>query len=347
MKSVILLLFLLSVVYSLPIFSTSSASVPQLSSSVATSPSTIAFISSKIISTKATQQLPTLKEQYTTSLADVPDSKEEEQQQELSAKQEVEEEEEKCPANTDYNIPVERFAQLVSTHWQFDHLDSIKSNTYKIISEQFQQHIEISISKKEEEDQQQHQQQQKAFSTLNKNRKGSAVIMDMMMMDLEILHAQIFGAIQAHTEGSLHIAWDRLSDKLGQPAFEQFIKSVTLQHCPPVQDTLISSQCLKENATEISLELDQYINLNLNQIFSALEKDILPNLLNTISKDLQDVLTYFNRLFLLQDNQHLNLQVKEYSSDLATELSSLLEENTQIDVHLTDFFENYACLSRA
>jgi hypothetical protein len=334
MKLIFLLSLLLSSVYSLPIFPSSSVG--------ATSPSTIALISSSIISASAKAQ----------NTAILLQQEEETKQENVDTSSIVEEtqpppeEEETCPTNSEYGIPVERFAQLVSTHWQFDHLDSIKSNTYKIISQEFQEHIQISIDKKGEEEvvqqQQQQQQQQKTFSAKRKTNS-----MDMNMMDLEILHAQIFGAIQAHTEGSLHIAWDKLSDKLGQPAFEQFIKSVVLKHCTlEEEESLISSTCLKTKATEISLELDEYINLNLNNIFIALEKDILPNLLSTISKDLQDVLAYFNRLFLLQDNQHLYLQVKSYKSDLSAKLAALLEE-MEVDVHLTDFFENYACLSRA
>ncbi|KAI7894643.1 uncharacterized protein EV154DRAFT_498435 [Mucor mucedo] len=250
----------------------------------------------------------------------------------------------KCP-QSEYGIPVERFAQLVSTHWQFDHLESIKSGTYKIISEQFQEHIQIGIepTKESEPVLQQQNQRQKSFNTIS----GSSWD---MMMDLEILHAQIFGAIQAHTEGSLHIAWDRLSDKLGQPAFGQFIRNVALNYCTFDQEQgLLSSTCLKEKASTLSMELDEYINLNLNAVFTALENDILPNLLSNTSKDLSDVLAYFNRLFLMKDNQHLYLQVAPFTgqSDLKLKLLPLLNTSVLNDDHLTDFFESYACLSRA
>lgn len=249
----------------------------------------------------------------------------------------------KCP-QSEYGIPVERFAQLVSTHWQFDHLESIKSGTYKIISEQFQEHIQIGIEPTKESPPAIQNQRQKSFNTIS----GSSWD---MMMDLEILHAQIFGAIQAHTEGSLHIAWDRLSDKLGQPAFGQFIRNVALNYCTlDKEQGLLSSTCLKEKASTLSLELDEYINLNLNAVFTALENDILPNLLSNTSKDLSDVLAYFNRLFLLKDNQHLYLQVAPWSteqSDLKSKLLPLLNTSVLNDDHLTDFFESYACLSRA
>ncbi|CAO3636434.1 unnamed protein product [Mucor fragilis] len=247
-----------------------------------------------------------------------------------------------CP-DTDFLIPVERFAQLVSTHWQFDHLDSIKSGTYKTISEQFQKHISVSIQHKrgKEADQQQ---------TMNSNRqKTFRLISSWEMMDLEILHAQIFGAIQAHTEGSLHLAWDRLADKLGQPAFEAYIRSTASRHCGQ-QDMLLSSTCLKQSAAQLSLELDDYIQQNLVQVFNALDSDVLPQLLANTSKDLTDVLAYFNRLFSLGDDQQLELEVTPWTQQtdsLKSKLLPLLDKSTLSDDHLFDFFSDYACLSRA
>ncbi|KAL9551286.1 hypothetical protein MBANPS3_004333 [Mucor bainieri] len=229
-----------------------------------------------------------------------------------------------CP-ETDFLIPVERFAQLLSTHWQFDHLDSIKSGTYKTISEQFQKHISVSIQQKKGKSADQQQ-------TMNSNRqKTFRIISSWEMMDLEILHAQIFGAIQAHTEGSLHLAWDRLADKLGQPAFEAYIRSTA-------------------SAAQLSLELDGYIQQNLIQVFNALDSDVLPQLLANTSKDLTDVLAYFNRLFSLGDNQQLELEVTPWTQQtdsLKSKLLPLLEKSTLNDDHLFDFFSDYACLSRA
>ncbi|GAA5809054.1 hypothetical protein MFLAVUS_002457 [Mucor flavus] len=226
----------------------------------------------------------------------------------------------------------------------------MKSGTYKIISQLFQEHIKISIeaTNKDKDNNNNapfiNNQRQKSFNTVRSSSWDA-------MMDLEILHAQIFGAIQAHTEGSLHIAWDRLSDKLGQPAFEMYIRMIALKHCTlDKEEGYLSSTCLKEKASSLSLELDEYIHINLNAVFMALEKDILPNLLANTSKDLSDVLAYFNRLFLLKDNQHLYLQVTPWSteqSDLKSKLLPLLERSVLNDDHLTDFFESYACLSRA
>ncbi|KAI8047581.1 uncharacterized protein B0P05DRAFT_565681 [Gilbertella persicaria] len=251
-----------------------------------------------------------------------------------------------CP-DTDFSIPVERFAQLVSTHWQFDHLDSIKSGTYRIISEEFQKHIRISI----EEIKNPSEEQQQRASNIRQKSFGMMAASAWDMMDLEILHAQIFGAIQAHTEGSLHIAWDRLADKLGQPAFDSFIRDASLRHCSSEDgDGLLSSNCLKDNASQLSRELDDYIYQNLMQFFTALDQDVLPKMLANTSKDLSDVLNYFNRLFSSGDRQQLYLHVTPWMQEvdyLKSKLLPLLDKSTLIDDHLFEFFSSYACLSRA
>lgn len=324
----LLFLFNIFIVHALPIFPSSSSA-------------SFSIISSTILSTTLSKE----QQPHTTIAQLILEEEDEDEEEEDYTPIETitkQEDDDKCPT-TEYGIPVERFAQLVSTHWHFDHLDSIKSGTYKVISEQFQEHIQISIEpiSKEEDIDPSYNTRQRTFTSMSNNKWD-------MMMDLEILHAQIFGAIQAHTEGSLHIAWDQLSDKLGQPAFEQFIRSVALNHCTlDKEQNLLSSTCLKEKASAISLELDDYIHINLNRVFLALENNILPNLLSNTSKDLKGVLDYFNRLFLLKDHQRLLLQVSPWSSehsDLQSKLQPLLEKS--VDEHLGAFFEDYACLSR-
>ncbi|KAI8973198.1 hypothetical protein BDF20DRAFT_880976 [Mycotypha africana] len=200
-------------------------------------------------------------------------------------------------------------------------------------------------------------------------------------MDLEILHAQIFGAVQAHTEGSLHLAWDRLADTLGQPALESYIRGIISRHClnstitspalaksintnanrgnGSVNENMVLSSCLKSKAAQISAELDGYVRDNLIQIFTILDEDILPQLLANTSKDLTDVLDYFNRLFF-NNNEHqytLRLEVtpwthhsqtkEEENHILKLKLIPLFDHSLSNDDHLSEFFSNYACLSSA
>lgn len=250
----------------------------------------------------------------------------------------VEEEAPQCPT-TNYDIPVERFAQLISTHLQFDHLDSILTSTYRTISNEFQKHIQVTIE----------DSPQPSTNTELRRQHSFKRISSWDVMDLELLQAQIFGAIQAHTEGNLPVAWDRLADKLGRQALESFVRNTTLSFCksPDTEEQLLSSVCLQEKADEISDIFDNYVSKHLDAILTELDQNVLPDLLTRTSKDLSDVLNYFNKLFSSNNNQHLYLKVipwEEGKTSIKNELKSTLSSKN--DEHLVDFFANYACLSR-
>jgi hypothetical protein len=253
-----------------------------------------------------------------------------------------------CP-QTNFDIPVERFAQLVSTHWQFDHLESILTDTYRTISQQFQKHIQVSIKDSNDNS---------PSANDAKRQHSFKHLSSWEVMDFELLQAQIFGAIQAHTEGNLPLAWDKIADKLSRPALENFIKTNTMTHCQSndtmEEQQLVSSQCLKEKAEIMSSQFDEYINVHLDDVITELDKNILPDLLARTSRDLSDVLNYFNNLFLRNNNQQLYLNVIPWeqqnvngeNTSLKTQLLPLLNKSILNDDHLVDFFLNYACLSR-
>ncbi|KAG1471368.1 hypothetical protein G6F56_002159 [Rhizopus delemar] len=229
--------------------------------------------------------------------------------------------EDECP-ETEYGIVVEHFSQLIATHWQFDHLDTIISNTYRMIAEQFQQHIQI--------------------TTLSDRRDYAET------MDLEILHAQIFGAIQAHTEGSLPLAWDGLADKLSKQALEGYIRNKSLEYCT-LSDDLVSSTCLRQKAEQLSNEMEEYIRVSLEEIYTTLDDEILPELLTKTSNDLVHILDYFNRIFFFEENEHLSLHVLPWTQQqdvLKAQLIPLLSTFDN-DNHPTDFFSQYVCFSKA
>ncbi|KAL0080638.1 hypothetical protein J3Q64DRAFT_1705409 [Phycomyces blakesleeanus] len=267
-----------------------------------------------------------------------------------------------------YNVNVDQFAQLVSTHLQFDHLDSIVSATYKEIASQFQHHIEITTQSTDPSslkpirtirlssiENDQYAFQQPAASS------GPDV------MDLEILKAQMFGAIQAHTEGDLPVAWDRLADKLGRPALESFVRQLISSHCgtaninhPKRQsfsDLVVLSECLAQNSVLLSSRLDQYISDNLLDIFEALDSKVLPDMLSHTTRDLKDVLDYFNTAFLQDDDQELVLQVKPWvkgALNNSNQPTSLTDRLMALNVYPTNgeedhpivIFSHYASLAK-
>ncbi|KAF7729450.1 hypothetical protein EC973_004430 [Apophysomyces ossiformis] len=249
-----------------------------------------------------------------------------------------------------FDVNTDHFAQLVATHWQFDHLETIISSTCKEIADMLQNHIHISTTEIQPlsgEPQPQH-------------------AMNIELMDAEILQAQISGAIQAHTQGKLPLIWDNLAEQLGRPAMEEHVRQMLTSHCPESSRQTVDSHCLMDKAAQISSLMDRYVANHLGHIFEILDQRILPELLDHTAKDLQEVLNYFNIAFLQQENRHFSLTVSPWSTkpntnmkdqqqqqqqqrpSLKSHLLSLVAQSmVSQDYHPTAFITDYAQLARA
>ncbi|KAI8334637.1 hypothetical protein BC941DRAFT_356411 [Chlamydoabsidia padenii] len=251
----------------------------------------------------------------------------------------------------DYNVHLDQLVQHITTHWKFDHLDSIQTQSYKHIAAQVQKHVRITVT------------------TTNQHQ---AVINPSLVdtMDLDILMAQIFGAVQSHTEGKLPLEWDRLGDQLGKPALESFLRKIIMDQCagPSSPDllgddgdtitgdssggaTIIQAQCLAEHSDQLSTQLDRYIGVHLTNIFETMDRQVLPNLLETTSENLRGVLDYFNSVFLNKDDQALLLQVLPWQGSIKTTfmdtiLPSLDSDRNNGNDQAFHFFTRYTCLAR-
>lgn len=191
-------------------------------------------------------------------------------------------------------VQIDRFAYLISTHWQFDHLESIITNSYKHIADEMQSHIQIDIqSTSPGEKQQQHVMQ--------------AAISD--AVDLDLLKAQIFGAVQSHTQGSLPNVWDKLGDKLSRPAMEAYVRNLVLTYCERDENDHVDYDCLADHASQLLSELDRYVATHLTNVFAIMNTEFLPDLLEHTAKDLEHVLNYFNSAYLNKDDVRIALHV--------------------------------------
>ncbi|KAI8375928.1 uncharacterized protein BYT42DRAFT_572812 [Radiomyces spectabilis] len=248
-----------------------------------------------------------------------------------------------------FSVQIDSFAQLIATHWQFDHFESIISGTYKEIANQFQNHVQITVQSPAR--QHAFQNSQKPASTIQ------PALPSLDIMDLEVLKSQIFAAIQAHTEGNLPVAWDKFGDKLGRQAIEGFVKQILTNHCKDYDNEKdlqkVSSVCLAEKADQLSAELDRYVSRHLTDIFDALDKHVLPDMLMHTTNDLKNVLDYFNSAFT---GQEFVLDVTPWQSqqqeqvpltDRLLQLATQPQATAQEDHHPTDFFSHYASLARS
>lgn len=237
-------------------------------------------------------------------------------------------------ASESFDVQIDRFAQLVSTHWQFDHLETVISASYGQIASKMKNHVNIVMHSSPKQ-----QQQTFAAATIPST------------LDLDLLKAQISGAIQAHTEGNLPTAWDQLGDRLSRPAFEAYVKQLVLQRCSGTgrsEDT-ISLHCLNSYSSQILSQIDRYVSRHLAHAFDVMNAEFLPDLLHHTTEDLHQVLTYFNEEFLSKDNLALTLEVtpwQQNQQELRTQLLRLAALSTNNADHVPDIVAKYAQLAR-
>lgn len=272
---------------------------------------------------------------------------------EQELQQEQEEENDMLIQET-FPVQVDRLAQIIATHLQFDHLDAVISSTDKEIATEFQHHIQINVQSNN--DDANYDESELMSHNANHQYAIQQQLPTLDMMDLEILKSQIFAAIQAHTEGNLPLTWDKLAEKLSRQAIESYLRSSLLQACgQPDQDT-ISSSCLQEHAVELATDLDKYITDGLAHVFEALDQEALPDLLQHTAEDLKGILNYFNSAFLQDGHRKFVLEVVPWNSDptdvhsfksrlLEMAVHPLINDGTE-ESHSTAFFIEYAAMAR-
>lgn len=234
-----------------------------------------------------------------------------------------------------FDVQVDRLAQLVSTHWQFDHLESIVSEGYTQIANQMKDHIAITV-----------------HSSSSQQQIFSATQLTLDTMDFDLLKSQIAGAVQARTEGDLPALWDNVADKLSRFGLEAYVKHLVLQSCGDTgtaEDT-VSFDCLKDRSAQLLSQIDRHVSRHLAHAFDVINSEFLPNLLQHITEDLHQVLAYFNQEFLSKDDLSLSLQVIPWQRDereLRTRLLRLATASTEeTEDHGPQIVANYAQLAR-
>ncbi|KAI9323210.1 hypothetical protein BX666DRAFT_1873287 [Dichotomocladium elegans] len=246
-------------------------------------------------------------------------------------------------AQTPSLVQVDRFAQLVAAHWLYDHLETIKSRSYDHIATRLGSHVEV--------------------FAVGRHDDGD----DSTLVDLDILKAQIFGAIQAHIGGHLPVVWDDLSaNTLSKPALEQHIVHLVHTRCPAssrgkdeegrsiiaaaaaaaaaaATANSVEHSCLLQCGDQILAELDRYVIHHLQNVFGAMDTHVMPDLLKHTEKDLRQVIDYFNGVQQQQaSSMQLALQVLPWQAphlDAATVSSSADNPNNPVP---SSFLSAYA-----
>ncbi|CAO3648546.1 unnamed protein product [Cunninghamella echinulata] len=279
-----------------------------------------------------------------------------------------------------YNVKLDDLVNQITTHWKFDHLDSIQSMSNGHTTTQIKKHIQINVRSKYNENNEQQQQHIMTPTSLEEN------------MDMNVLIAQISDAIQSHTLGKISAIWDRLGDRLGKQTLNTYIRTLILDTCgssselevvkselleseeldsDEVKEELmalmdhqqrqqerddddeetivINSQCLNHHAQQLSSSLDRYIGNHLLTIFETMDQEELPALLESTVDNLNGVLDYFNNVFLGDSSLELYLQATPWKGSIKkTWLNTILPKLNKNNVHnpTVHFFTRYTCLAK-
>ncbi|KAI9307578.1 hypothetical protein BJ944DRAFT_157782, partial [Cunninghamella echinulata] len=237
---------------------------------------------------------------------------------------------------TIYNVKLDDLVNQITTHWKFDHLDSIQSISNGHTTTQIKKHIQINVRSKYNEN---NEQQIMTPTFLEEN------------MDINVLIAQISDAIQSHTLGKMSAIWDRLGDRLGKQTLNTYIRTLILDTCDDDDDEtiVINSQCLNHHAQQLSSSLDRYIGNHLITIFETMDQEELPALLESTVDNLNGVLDYFNTVFLGDSSLELYLQATPWKGSIKrTWLNTILPKLNKNNVHnpTVHFFTRYTCLAK-
>ncbi|ORZ00158.1 hypothetical protein BCR43DRAFT_484766 [Syncephalastrum racemosum] len=220
--------------------------------------------------------------------------------------------------NEDFAVDVNRFAQLLSTHLLFDHLDHAFFMLSKKISVQFRDSFQVSV--------------QTADTTEDHDPSSS--------VDVQILKGQLQGAVGSFVEDKLPNVWSQRASALDRSALQSYIESVVMRLCatspenfpseshpfvrPPDnggnpadaanQPFTVASTCLNTHARQFLSSIDRYVSNHVKRTMTDIVSYELPGLYSITRSQVNDILKHFNEYILGSSGSQLQLVL---SSDMA------------------------------
>ncbi|KAF7730263.1 hypothetical protein EC973_002506 [Apophysomyces ossiformis] len=203
----------------------------------------------------------------------------------------------------EYEVDTSRFAQLLSTHLLFDHLETAFSLLSKNISLHFQDAIQVNVKSPESVD------------------NGSSSV------DVEILKGQLRGAVGSYIEDKLPSMWNEHASALDKSSLQGFIEYTVHQFCSNREQTskqeaeikeeekeeeiepqetelpyasadrpiTVPNVCLERNSVSFFALLRQYIATHIRHTLSDMMYDDLPVLFASTRDQVLGILEHFNR----------------------------------------------------
>ncbi|KAI8582955.1 hypothetical protein K450DRAFT_225626 [Umbelopsis ramanniana AG] len=218
----------------------------------------------------------------------------------------------------DFDVDINRFAQLLSVHLLFDHFENAVTNLSKKVSRRFQETIQFSILYGNGDS-----------DIITEESIGSG---NEMTFDIQVLKGQIRGAVgckykflpvtnpppfnlliwlSAFIEDNLPNVWYQHATSLDKASLQQQIRQITMSLCGPYsnkEDTVLYS-CIAEHSNQLQSQMDRFVGKNLDRTLAFVTKRELPRLFEATASEVHSVLLYFNRHVLLSSDKRLQIQL--------------------------------------
>ncbi|KAI7859022.1 hypothetical protein BDC45DRAFT_498132 [Circinella umbellata] len=245
-----------------------------------------------------------------------------------------------------FSVDVGRYAQLLSTHLLFDHLDNAFYMLSKKISLQFRNSIQVNVNLTPQS-QQEKQTQESDLSSLSSP------------VDVQILKGQLKGAVGSFIEDKFPAVWSRHAVALGRASLQSYIEHVVYKLCPEQQQkqeqeqnqqqnsfsnnnandndmsstnniptsTTVSNICLESHAQQFLSSIDRYLGNHVKRTMADIVSYELPVLFDTTRIQVQDIVKHFNQQVLSEQDDHLELVLEADHTEwwVPAEVNEVLE----------------------
>ncbi|CAO3658657.1 unnamed protein product [Umbelopsis ramanniana] len=197
----------------------------------------------------------------------------------------------------DFDVDINRFAQLLSVHLLFDHFENAVTNLSKKVSRRFQETIQFSILYGNGDS-----------DIITEESIGSG---NEMTFDIQVLKGQIRGAVGSFIEDNLPNVWYQHATSLDKASLQQQIRQITISLCGPYsnKDDTVLYSCIAEHSNQLQSQMDRFVGKNLDRTLAFVTKRELPRLFEATASEVHSVLLYFNRHVLHSSDKRLQIQL--------------------------------------
>ncbi|KAI9250585.1 hypothetical protein BDA99DRAFT_522896 [Phascolomyces articulosus] len=226
------------------------------------------------------------------------------------------------PSFDTFPVDVSRYAQLLSTHLLFDHLENAFYMLSKKISLQFRDSIHVNVN----------------FAPHSHGlRQQTDFSLSSSPIDVQILKGQLKGAVGSFIEDKFPAVWSRHAVALDRASLQSYIELVVHKLCAYEEHhssndndettATVSNVCLETHARQFLSSIDRYLGNHVKRTMADIVSFELPVLFDTTRAQVQDIVKHFNQHVLSEEEDHLELVLEADHTEwwVPSEINEVLE----------------------